>query len=256
MTDHIESLQRLATLHKDGVLSEEEFANEKARILKQMSESGSDGTVSSIWKDRRLPFVAIAIVAGLVVGVTVWDSVVNRSKSPPSESDKPISRKLVQQGEIGFTDLTSCEPNETLAGLLAKLKAGDGSGAVANLITIPGTDRQVEPSSRSIGDKAGTVVRALPLGLTWHNLELRQLRALDWNDGRAIQLDFANPIGDVRTQLRQIYPNLAFKEGETAQGGGAIGLERLPGSVRFSCFVATGVETAAAPLNVNSVEGP
>jgi cytochrome c-type biogenesis protein CcmH/NrfG len=82
MTDHLDVLERLARLHADGILTDNEFQTEKTKLLAGRSQAslrkpvpdGWDDTTPadpSFWSNLKWPLIALAVLVP-VLALLAW----------------------------------------------------------------------------------------------------------------------------------------------------------------------------------------
>jgi hypothetical protein len=104
MTDHLDVLERLARMRAEGILSEEEFAAEKARVLSQRDAPTASGKSVSeaweetapqrkaMWRDLRWQMLALVVIFP-VIAYVVW---LKLSSMTPEEAAQVVANSIPQ----------------------------------------------------------------------------------------------------------------------------------------------------------------
>jgi hypothetical protein len=264
MIEHLEVLERLARLRESGVLTDEEFAAEKKRVLEgadwrqpdkvSLDKPAAPGGFGA-WPRNRRWALAGATGAIAVGGLLAYLILLDVNDAAIAEKDgNRASSKLETQDEdasgrdlaalLTFNDPAKCVPGEALRSLVGEMAARQPSGTSAP-IELPGTDEPVTPGVRAMsveGSRTGAVVAQLPLDGSWRDLSVTALRTISWpgTEIRAMQLRFNATPDEARRILNEQRFDLPAV-GETrrvALDGNKIalvGVEEIPGGAALTC---------------------
>lgn len=127
MSDHLESLERLARLRAEGTLTDDEFQAEKAKLLAGTATSRRGKSLAEGWEESRearrqfnanLKWLWIALLIGfpIVIGVMWW----RISQMTPEESAQAVADGLPQ-----------CASSEIKASLRDAIENGPASNLIA-----------------------------------------------------------------------------------------------------------------------------
>jgi hypothetical protein len=264
MTDPFDALERLARLRDQNVLSDEEFAAEKARILKGLVHPGdapAAGTrpfplLRGFGPNGWIPAgIAAALAGGAVLAFFVWSDIdsastreregegdgARRNVVAKSASTRPVSLATV----IKFANGATCAPSEGFGEVISQMRAAAGvqNAAADSAIRLLGVEEAIVPEV--IRSESG----ALPVTLVqiqvegdWNGLHLRAVKTAIWGtkDVSTLQLRFSEPAEQTRSLLRQLGFKLD-KIGELAAVEGAdggysmVGVEALDEGSALTC---------------------
>lgn len=283
MTDPLDALERLARLRDQGVLSDEEFAREKARILQGLAQTVAPPTAAG---DRLGTFLrrlgstkwvtaglAAALVGGAVLAFFVWSDIDNASTREPSgngtgrkvagksASVSPASPATV----IRFEDSANCAPSEGLGEVIAQMKSAATvrNAAADSPIRLLGFQEMLSPDVKRSDSGSGPVTLVqIPVEGDWNGLRLRAVKTSIWGerDVSTLQLLFSDPAEQARSMLRQ----LGFKVGRVGEltavdspGGGyaMVGVEAVDGGSALTCARDERAGKAADEASASSPEG-
>lgn len=262
--EHLEVLERLARLRESGVLSDEEFAAEKKRILEgadwrqpdrvSLEKRPPRDRFGAWLRTHRWP-VAGAAGALAVGGVLAYLILLDVNDAAiAKEGENEVGTNLAESDEeaggrdltalLAFNDPAKCVSGEALRTLIGEMAGRQAEGTPAP-IELPGTDEQLTPGIRNMsveGSRTGAVVAQLPLAGTWQGLRVTALRTVSWpgTDVRVMQLRF-NATPD---QARHILNEQRFDlpaVGETRRAAldgnkvALLGVEEVPGGAALTC---------------------
>ena len=266
--EHLDVLERLARLRESGVLSEEEFAAEKKRILegadwhqpdKVSLEKGAAPNRFGAWLRKRRWAVAAGAGALAVGGLLAYLILLDVNDAAVAEKDgnaagakaKDVDEEANEDASgrdlttlLAFNDPAKCISGENLRALIGEM-AGRQPGGTSSPIEVAGTDERLLPGVRSMsveGSRTGAVVAQLPLDGTWQGLRVTALRTVSWpgTEIRTMQLRF-NATPD---QARRILNEQRFElppVGETRRAAldgnqvALLGVEEVPGGAALTC---------------------
>ena len=202
MSDYLQQLERLGQLLERGILTEEEFKAEKARILGQQTVPISDNhDRKPWWQSRKVAIVcSSAMVAVLGVGLGL-SALPQRQKysdasatSPSAKKDSSAAMEGSAETKLGFEDLRSCEPNEALASVLRRLReAGGSTNPAKKVIEVGALNKMVDVQSAEFKAGAADItVAEAALSDEVLGLKLRSVATLSWSGGEGFRLTFAD----------------------------------------------------------------
>lgn len=239
MSDWIELLERLTRLHKDGALTDAEFAEQKAKLL----EGGDAVSASPAPADhvnemaqepprsRGLLFGGLGLGAALVVGAAAWygsgavpDSelanggtaatVAATDAAFATEAPSPTPTPAVIDGTLAFASPSSCDAGETLERVYKKLEAGMDLGSGRGLsVALDAFDSPLAITAKSGTDKDGANTASaeirFPAETSWHGLKLSRLTTSRYyppeTDGADTRtLNFLEPPEKVKKTLARL----------------------------------------------------
>ena len=264
MVEHLEVLERLARLRENGVLSDEEFAAEKKRILEgadwrqpdkvTLGKSPAPGRFGA-WLRKRRWALAGGAGALAVGGLLAYLILLDVNDAAIAEKDGNAVAPKAKDGDeegsgrdltslIAFNDPAKCVSGEALRTLVGEMAARQPGGTPAP-VEVPGTDERLSPGVRNMsveGSRTGAVVAQLPLDGTWQGLRVTALRTVSWpgTEIRTMQLRF-NATPD---QARRILNEQRFElppVGETRRAAldgnrvALLGVEDVPGGAALTC---------------------
>jgi Short C-terminal domain len=209
MSDWIEQLERLTRLHKDGALTDAEFAAQKARLLE--GQAAADQSAPALpppaapayadFDDEparpRWPLFAgigaavIAVVAGAAWfgsgivpdgGLTQPGAVATASVGAdiPTDAATEAPSPVALDGTLAFASPTLCQAGETLERVYKKLEAGMDLGSGRGLtVALDAFDTPLPITAKNGKDKDGAETASgelrFPAETTWHGLKLSRL---------------------------------------------------------------------------------
>jgi Short C-terminal domain len=207
LSDWIEQLERLTRLHKDGALTDAEFAEQKARLLEDRPAAAAPVAPEPATpveeydeppaKSRVPLFVALGLGAAAVLGAAAWygssavpDSELVKASTGPTavasdalaatEAPAPTPTPVAIDGTLAFSSPSSCGAGETLERVYKKLEAGMDLGSGSGLsVTLDAFDTPLAITAKSGTDKEGAQTAnadlRFPAETTWHGLKLSRL---------------------------------------------------------------------------------
>lgn len=206
MTDHLDSLERLAGLFQKGILSKEEFEGEKSRLLATFAEShhsetGTSGSTSSRWK----PWYAVAALTltfGTTLGTIVWTDVKNGKSTPNQErlsADRPREELAVS---VEFESLADCRPGQQLGRVLGRMKEFPGTSQTSALLKFEGIPQSLPVAVGLVGDESSrSKIASLPLQTSWLGLTTKSVRTVDWDQGSSVSIEVSESLNRVKAVL-------------------------------------------------------
>lgn len=262
MQQSYEALERLAKLRDQGILTEEEFATQKSRILERLTiEAGPEkvqatapwgANMAGVRRHPKLVVVGIAVAIGLAAAALVVRDI--RSASLPTSRAANIVEKA--EGELpssgvqlpallAFENPRSCEASEALQDILRQLAAA-ASGPSNSEVRIAGAPMALRPVVRRVAGVGGTIIISqLEIEGEWQGLKVSALRATESNDQRisGLQIRFADPAEQVRSVLVQAGFSLDdVGKARTANGDDdkrvVLGVEALTTGSALTCMYA------------------
>jgi Short C-terminal domain len=209
MSDWIEQLERLTRLHKDGALTDAEFAAQKARLLEGQAAAAQSAPAQSqsaapVYTDfdeeparPRWPLFAgigavlIAVVAGAAWfgsgivpdnGLTQPGPVVTASAGAEVATDAATEAPtpVALDGTLAFSSPSLCQSGDTLERVYKKLEAGMDLGSGRGLtVALDAFDTPLPITAKNGKDKDGAAIASaelrFPAETTWHGLKLSRL---------------------------------------------------------------------------------
>jgi Short C-terminal domain len=271
MTDRFEALEKLGRLHESGILSDEEFAAEKKRILEGTRETAPPVLTAAAesrvapgeggsWLGRNR-WAAAGGAAALLIGGYLSYAVlldVNGAEGPEPKKNAAVEQRqqlpAAGRGELAallqFDDPGNCEIGGELRALVETLAGREppagGGPASATPVRLVGIAEPVTPRIERVaveGSGQPPVVVQLGLSGGWNGLNVRELRTIRWPGTRAssLQIRFSEPPEQVRRALNERGFNLpAVGELRNAEGSGgrlvAIVVEEVSGGGALTCL--------------------
>jgi hypothetical protein len=259
--DRFEKLEKLGALRSAGILSDEEFAAEKRRILGEPESAGHGQPAEPSyteapqaepwWKARRrlLALVAGALVLGVLFSILVTLDIFGRDSSKIGErsaSAKPEGTQSeasqAASADLAFDKPSDCRPGGALRQVLEKLNSLAPGAEAESPIEVPGLDVPIVPRVESVGGGgAGQAVAAqLAISAPWQGLTITHLRTVRWPGGTAsIQLRFAENAATAHRTLKAAgFPLAKVGEVQSVPSDGRqvlIGLEEVPEGAALTC---------------------
>ncbi len=203
MSDWIEQLERLTRLHKDGALTDAEFAAQKAKLLDGQSAPTAPVPVEEAYFEEqptgsRWPlYGGIAAVVALVIAGAAWfgsgivpDSQLTQpgaiATAAPAASDlatetgAPEPVPVALDGTLAFSAPSLCQAGDTLERVYKKLEAGMDLGSGSGLtVALDAYDTALQITAKSGKDKDGATTASadvrFPAETTWHGLKLSRI---------------------------------------------------------------------------------
>jgi hypothetical protein len=279
MSNWVQALEQVAQLRDKGILSDEEFAAEKQRILAsrdsyESPESSLDTGALAVERRRRWSWIAgggaAALVFGALLGLAVYADISPRTPTPSRQTEKtavaptppvsslPSDTKLDEF--LRFASASTCEPGPQLSAAVhelttAPIGAGGGGITLSDLrVTLPRGASHEQPKV----DGSGATVTETPLRGVWHGLHVTSLRSVTWDDTgfSSFQLRFSETAPDALSILKQAgFPLTHVGEIKTISApndqGAAMGVEQLPEGSALTCArgLPSGTPTADADAN-------
>jgi hypothetical protein len=258
--DRFEKLEKLGALRNAGVLSEDEFAAEKRRILGEAEGAGGPEPAESIpaeaaqaepwWKTRRRPLalVAGAVVLGVLFSILVMLDIFGRDsgktgeRSASAKSEAKSEASQAESADLAFDKPSECRPGGALRQVLEKLNALAPGAEAESPIAVPGLEVPIVPRVESLGGGGpGQAVAAqLAVSAPWQGLTITHLRTVRWPGGTAsIQLRFAEDAATAHRSLKAAgFPLAKVGEVQSVPSDGrqvVIGLEEVPEGTALTC---------------------
>lgn len=211
MSDYLQQLERLGQLLSAGVLTDEEFKAEKARILSQHSaETPSGISEAPHWLSRKsaIAVAAISIVVlsgayGLFAfrgGTADNDAAVEKGGTVKTEQTAQESAAL---DSLGVRDLAACEGNDALVSVLTRLReAGSSEQSTGKVIAVDPTNALVDVQSSTT--KVGSIdvmIAEAAISRQVSGMQLRAISSLAWRGGEGFRLTFNEPVEVVMKAL-------------------------------------------------------
>ena len=247
--DRLETLERLARLHQQGVLTDEELAAEKAKLLAPDEPSAAPppsrtpGELLSAAANRigkKGALIAGAAAAALFGGAWMAGTVTNdiAAFSGPAENSSDAAEKApaapdVNLGQVlRFSAASSCTPSEGLQEIVDKMTDYARSGAKPAEIRVAGYEepRRVRTSATQDPQGAPVEIAEIKTPGLWQGLHVTAVRAASWGKANtsSLQIRFSDPAPEVRAVLKQLgFPSKAL--GELAPARSANGADVLIG---------------------------
>jgi hypothetical protein len=192
MSDWIEQLERLTRLHKDGALTDEEFAVQKARVLEgqtaappqiepaQPTAEPAAIEPAALADDYDVPagprwplFAGIAAILAVVIAGAAWfgsgivpdreltKTPVLSAPSPAAadfatESSAAEATPVALDGTLAFASPSLCQAGDTLERVYKKLEAGMDLGSGRGLtVALDAYEVPLQITAKSAKDKDG-----------------------------------------------------------------------------------------------------
>jgi hypothetical protein len=262
MSDHsLSDLERLARMHREGWLSDDEFDAERRRILGLKSNS-----VNSL-RGRNWSWIIIPCVVGLgAVGWWFWQErpyerpasmsaplkVQSSSRGVPASSVAALPQTVRVDSFLEFKNPANCEAGPSLDKIFEKmLPVSSSAGPVLRPSPVSIGSLRLLPQVQDVATndaEAGTVAKRVtvrfPAGTAWHDLLLGRLIVsyyappdTDSNYTRAIT--FLAPQDRVRSVLQAagFKPPArgGYSELTDETCGGSMELIPVPGGTELRC---------------------
>lgn len=279
METWFEALERLATLKERGVLTEEEFAREKAAVLDERNRSATNeqSPLDSQASWVRRNWLVLAVPGAVVIGgALAWAALVDLPQKGtfgrrPKLDGKASGEAHLTSGPAAlndvlvFTSAPTCTPGGDLDRLVRAMAAqrptADG---LAESIGIERLGVGVTPTVARLQPKAdgpAVTVTQLPLKGAWQGLHLRYLRTVQWEGSplRSFQLGFDDDVRQAATALKTAgFNSVQIGKLTVVDGSGgsrtAIGLEEIGGGSALTC--AQGIPSGGDDAAAISGDGP
>lgn len=271
MTDWIEQLERLTRLHREGALTDAEFASQKARLLalagQQDTAAEQPHREEAPARSRRWLYAAFGVAALGVVGAAAFLGsrvVPDAALTTPAAIATPASigadpatdmateapMPVALDETLTFAAPSRCQAGETLERVYKKLEAGMDLGSGQGLtVALDAFAAPLQISAKSAKDRAGALTASadlrFPAETTWHGLRVSRVTTsryyppeTDGMDSRTV--NFLEPPEKVRKTLARlgfaapIAPAYAPIE-EPNSCGGAMQIESRPGGSALVC---------------------
>jgi hypothetical protein len=264
MGDPLEILERLGRLHAEGILSDQEFAEQKSRVLGAGLESPPPAPPASgpSWLSRN-KWLAGGVGAALAVGglfavLAVSDlrgsapSKAAAATNAAADAEAPVKVTMAPteaggndlHALLAFDDPAKCGLAQEFKSLTGTLAARQPGGN-ADPVRLAGLSQPVTPGVERMmveGNKATPVVAQLPIQGAWHGLRVTDVRTVTWPDSnlRSIQIRLADPAAETLRILNEKQFNLsAVNQARTVSLGNgrwvAIGVEDVGGGSALTC---------------------
>lgn len=242
MENYLEALERLGKLLDSGVLTKEEFEQEKARLL---GDAGKRSRMSPN-RRRRLAFtagLALAAVAGIGLAYAVITSIPGGKAEPASaeeEASAASGESLLQPVEVSvsFADASNCEPGPTFAKFLDRIReAANANHEEGRFIKVAGTQgpTKVESATQEVAQDQVRLAR-LPVSLKWQGLRVTGLQTSDWDGGSGFQVRFATSGESALRALQAEGFELKSVSEPLAVSGYFVAIENAPGGSVLTCM--------------------
>lgn len=241
MSDWIEQLERLTRLHKDGALTDAEFAEQKARLLDgqaaaarpapSLHEAAQPDPITAPQRSRALLFTGLGVIVAAVLAGAAWygsqavpdQELLNSASATPSapaaselatEPASPAPIPVALDGTLAFAAPSLCQADQTLERVYKKLEAGMDLGSGRGLtVRLDAYDLPIPITAKSGRDKDGAQTASaelrFPAETTWHGLKLSRLTSsryyppeTDGSDTRTV--NFVEPPEKVRKVLARL----------------------------------------------------
>ncbi len=223
MTDRFEALERLARLRELNVLTPEEFAAEKARILSADEPASSAGPMvepadlpdDEAGRKKWLPWAIGGGVAAVAGAALAYSTMTELKDFPSKEADAGTpgveQAELDQSGNadlqslLQFEDPKKCELGEKLKTLTSRMAAQqEGSGAAT--VAVPDFE---EPLKATLGradaeeGEGGATIVAIRMPGEWNGLKVTGVRTVRWTGSEvlSLQIRFSETAEKVRRVL-------------------------------------------------------
>lgn len=270
MTDWIEQLERLTRLHREGALTDAEFASQKARVLEaagQQDAAPGPYAEETPARSRRWLYAAFGAAAICVVGVAAFlgsrvvpDAALTTPAAvatpagietgPATDMATEVPMPVALDETLAFATPSRCQAGETLERVYKKLEAGMDLGSGQGLtVALDAFAAPLQITAKSAKDRAGTLTAnadlRFPAETTWHGLLVSRVTTsryyppeTDGMDSRTV--NFLEPPEKVRKTLARlgfavpIAPDYAPIE-EPNSCGGAMQIESRPGGSALVC---------------------
>lgn len=269
MSDWIEQLERLTRLHREGALTDSEFASQKARVLEAAGQdTGNAFSQEASGRSRRWLYAALGAVALGVIGVAAWLGSPRIVSGPaltvpaaiatpaatadpaPSDMATEAPAAAVLDDTLAFAAPVRCAAGDTLERVYKKLEAGMDLGSGQGLtVSLDAFVAPLQISAKSARDRHGAqTARAdlwFPAQTTWHGLLISRVTTsryyppgTDGTDSRTV--NFLEPPEKVRKALVglgfkvPVAPGYAPIEEPNACGG-SMQIETRPGGSALVC---------------------
>lgn len=273
MSDWIEQLERLTRLHKEGALTDAEFAAQKARLLESQNAPSAaaepmeyDDGVYEAPRPKWPLYAGLAAVAAVVIGGAAWfGSGIVPGRELPAAAASPTASAPVAEPSVlpteaavpvalddtlSFSAAADCKAGDTLERIYKKLAAGMDIGSGQGLtIELEGFAAPLQIVAKNGKDKDGADTASadvrFPQGTTWHGLNISRVTTSryyppesDGADSRTV--NFLEPVDKVRRTLARLgfaapaAPDYTpIDEGQGC--GGAMQIEARPGGSALVC---------------------
>lgn len=270
MTDWIEQLERLTRLHREGALTDAEFASQKARLLDsagQRDAAAEPYPAEAPARSRQWLYAAFGVAALGIVGAAAFlgsrvtpDAALTTPAAiaTPASTDTELATDLATEAPmpvaldetLTFATPSRCQAGETLERVYKKLEAGMDLGSGQGLtIALDAFAAPLEITAKSAKDREGALTASaelrFPAETTWHGLLVSWVTTsryyppeTDGMDSRTV--NFLEPPEKVRKTLARlgfgvpIAPDYAPIE-EPNSCGGAMQIESRPGGSALVC---------------------
>lgn len=272
MDDRLDALERLARLQQSGLLTADECAAEKQRILGQSAATKptrqTGGTRHAIWLfvRRRKAVLAAALATMLLSAVLVYavvtppPMVTDGSSPAPGQTAAATSASLAgaDLGDIFIGSPGSCAFGDRVRGVVGELRPMPR----VRTVSVPGLPGPIEvrvEELRADADAGNAVAMNLPITGRWHGLQVTSVRLLRWQNApiASVQIRFSDQPARAREVLNGIgfqLPEIGrLRSFEAGAADAAIGIEALSNGAALTCSFAAPATGPQEPATGNEV---
>jgi len=278
MENWYEALEQLARLRERGVLTDEEFAAEKGRILSRRdapTHAASQEVQTRSWGPANLKWlgggVAAAVVLGGALAYLATRDLDGRGSSahaqghPPSvkeavASAAPLKPDTVVDGSFTFSSAAKCDASGELAKLVSAMQLLRPDDANPGAVTLDSLRASLTPQVRRVQPKAdgpAAIVAEAQVYGRWQGLHLVSVRTTTWESAplTVFQLRFREPVPQAQASLKRAgFTTARVGALRLVGNGSAAGLETVPGGSALTCVhgYTTAAEDPDKPADTGS----
>jgi hypothetical protein len=259
MENWYEALEQLARLRERGVLTDEEFAAEKARILSRREvpdRPAAHSDAAPSWWSANVKWlgggIAAAVVLGSGLAYLATRDIGGSGSLSRAEAHRPAAKTAVAamvplkpdaavDTAFTFASAAKCEPSgdlDKLVRAMQVLRPGEGDPAGIALeslgVTLMPQVRRVQPKA----DGPAAIVAEAQVDGRWQGLHLAAVRTTTWESAplTVFQLRFREPVTQAETPLKRAgFATAHVGTLRLVGGGSAAGIETVSGGSALTC---------------------
>lgn len=241
MTDYLNSLDRLAGLFERGVITREEFDQQKSLLLASRVPVSNDFSKSLAFLRKNAAALAMAGVGvlGTIAFVSFIGVDLSQRLASKAERKSPMAAhpRAMNQADsvVSFESAPLCQPSDRFKNLLAQMAtpALSDYGSPNRLVVFTDTNNPLPLSEVLVN---GVTLTEIQPKDQWRGLSLVSVRRAEFTTGSGFQLRFRNPIKVVQRELiRSGFSDIPVGSVKRVEDV-VIGLEEVDGSVALTCM--------------------